>query len=72
MTDPILTARMDAHPTDSHTISRYLDTGGYVTLRSTLLGSKPEEVADCTAVNTTLYRLQFIDDLHRTDFRCAT
>ena len=32
----ILTARMEAHPTDSHTIDRYLDTGGYRSLRKAL------------------------------------
>jgi NADH:ubiquinone oxidoreductase subunit F (NADH-binding) len=45
MTEPILTARMVAHPTDSHTLARYVDTGGYQTLRSALHGTKPEEIA---------------------------
>ena len=45
MTDRILTTRMVAHPSDSHTLARYLETGGYQTLRSTLLGTSPEEVA---------------------------
>ncbi|MEZ5174762.1 MAG: NADH-quinone oxidoreductase subunit NuoF [Acidimicrobiia bacterium] len=42
----ILTARMEAHPTDSNTITRYLDTGGYATLRRVLASSTPEEVID--------------------------
>ncbi len=45
MTDLILTSRMDAHPSDSHTIGRYLDTGGYETLRKALQTMSPEQVA---------------------------
>jgi len=36
---------MESRTTDSNTIAAYLDTGGYATLRSTLLSSTPEEVA---------------------------
>jgi NADH-quinone oxidoreductase subunit F len=44
MAEPILTARMEAHPADSHTMERYLATGGYEALR-TALGKQPEDVA---------------------------
>jgi NADH-quinone oxidoreductase subunit F len=44
MSDRILTARMEAHPTDSHTLARYESTGGYEALRKAL-GMAPEEVA---------------------------
>jgi NADH-quinone oxidoreductase subunit F len=40
----ILTTRMVAHPADSHTISRYLSTGGYESLRKAF-GMEPAEVA---------------------------
>ena len=46
MTDRILTVRMDAYPTDSHTIGRYLDTGGYDALKATLRKRTPEEVVE--------------------------
>ena len=36
MTTQILTTRMEAHPTDSHTLNRYLATGGYESLRRAL------------------------------------
>jgi len=36
MTDKILTTRMDAHPSDSNTLARYLETGGYTALRKAL------------------------------------
>ena len=43
MTEQILTTRMEAHPTDSHTIARYEETGGYQPLRKAL-GMKPEDI----------------------------
>ena len=44
MTDLILTARMEAHPSDSHTLQRYEATGGYEALRKGLETMTPEEV----------------------------
>jgi NADH-quinone oxidoreductase subunit F len=44
MTDTILTTRMVAHPADSHTIDRYLATGGYDALRKAVNEMTPEEV----------------------------
>lgn len=44
MTEPILTARMNAHPADSHTLSRYEATGGYASLRRALSAMSPEQV----------------------------
>jgi NADH-quinone oxidoreductase subunit F len=35
---------MDAHPSDSHTLARYVDTGGYETLKRALKSMKPEEI----------------------------
>ncbi|MGI9665608.1 MAG: NADH-quinone oxidoreductase subunit NuoF [Acidimicrobiia bacterium] len=46
MTMKILTARMDAHPSDSHTLSRYVDTGGYDGLRKALNEMTPQQVID--------------------------
>ena len=46
MTDKILTARMDAHPSDSQTLSRYLDTGGYEALTKALDEMSPEEIIE--------------------------
>ncbi len=46
MTTQILTTRMEAHPSDSNTIERYLDTGGYATLKTTLSSSAPENVVE--------------------------
>ena len=46
MTTKILTARMDAHPSDSNTIERYLTTGGYDALRKALTEMSREEVAE--------------------------
>ncbi len=46
MTERILTARMDAHPSDSNTIARYEDTGGYQALRKALTSMAPQEVID--------------------------
>jgi NADH-quinone oxidoreductase subunit F len=43
MTTRILTTRMEAHPTDSHTLARYRDTGGYESLRRAL-GMTPEAI----------------------------
>ena len=40
----ILFARMEAHRTDSHTLERYLATGGYVALRRALGEMTPEQV----------------------------
>ena len=44
MTSKILTARMEAHRTDSHTIARYRETGGYTALRKALTEMTPEAV----------------------------
>jgi len=44
MSDLILTKRMNAHPGDSHTLSRYLDTGGYVALRKALFDMSRDEI----------------------------
>jgi len=41
----ILTERMTAHPSDSHTIERYEATGGYAALRKGLEDMTPEQVA---------------------------
>jgi NADH-quinone oxidoreductase subunit F len=46
MTDLILTSRMDAHPTDSQTLQRYLATGGYDALRKALGKMTPEQIID--------------------------
>ncbi len=46
MSDPILTARMEAHPEDSHTLSRYEATGGYGVLRKALAEMTPDEVRE--------------------------
>ena len=46
MTDKILTARMDAHPSDSNTIERYLATGGYEALRKALAEMSPQDVVE--------------------------
>jgi len=43
MTTKILTTRMEAHPTDSHTLARYRDTGGYEGLRRAV-GMTPEAI----------------------------
>jgi NADH-quinone oxidoreductase subunit F len=45
VTAPILTARMTAHPRDSHTLERYLATGGYAALRRAVSEMSPEQVA---------------------------
>lgn len=45
MTAPILTARMAAHPSDSNTLSRYEQTGGYATLRTAIAEMQPEQIA---------------------------
>ena len=41
----ILTARMEAHPTDSNTLARYEETGGYKALRKALADMAPEAIA---------------------------
>lgn len=46
MTDKILTARMDAHPLDSHTLSRYLDTDGYKALDKALKKMSKDEIIE--------------------------
>lgn len=46
MTDKILTARMDAHPADSHTLARYLDTGGYEALAKALTEMSQSEIIE--------------------------
>jgi len=52
MSERILTARMEAHPGDSHTLSRYLATGGYASLRRALSEMTPEQVtAEVKAAN---------------------
>jgi NADH-quinone oxidoreductase subunit F len=45
MTNSILTSRMSAHPSDSHTLQRYEATGGYAALRRALNDMKPEDIA---------------------------
>ena len=45
MTEAILTARMEAHPADSHTLRRYEETGGYRTLRRAIADMAPDQVA---------------------------
>jgi len=51
VTERILTARMEDHPADSHTLARYEATGGYAALRKAL-GMAPEEiVAEVKASN---------------------
>ena len=44
MTTKILTARMDEHPEDSHTLARYTDTGGYESLSKALTEMSPADV----------------------------
>lgn len=46
MTQRILTTRMEAHPSDSHTLERYVDTGGYATLRQALKTMTPESIVE--------------------------
>ncbi|MDJ0790676.1 MAG: NADH-quinone oxidoreductase subunit NuoF [Acidimicrobiia bacterium] len=46
MTTKILTARMEAHPEDSHTLARYESTGGYDALRKALAEMTPEQIVD--------------------------
>lgn len=46
MTSSILTARMNAHPSDSHTLDRYEATGGYEALRAVLRDMTPDQVVD--------------------------
>jgi NADH-quinone oxidoreductase subunit F len=52
MSERILTARMEAHPGDSHTLERYLATGGYASLRRAVGEMTPEQVvAEVKAAN---------------------
>jgi len=46
MTARILTARMDEYPTDSNSLERYRETGGYVALEKALGTMKPDEVKE--------------------------
>lgn len=46
MTDTILTTRMNAHPSDSHTLERYLNTGGYQSFTRCLESMAPEEIVE--------------------------
>ncbi len=46
MTHKILTARMEAHPSDSNTIERYVATGGYEALRKALTEMSPQDVVE--------------------------
>jgi NADH-quinone oxidoreductase subunit F len=46
MTDQILTTRMEAHPSDSHTRERYESTGGYTALRKALTEMSPEMIKE--------------------------
>jgi NADH-quinone oxidoreductase subunit F len=46
VTQPILTARMEAHREDSHTLERYQATGGYTSLRRALSDMTPEQVRE--------------------------
>ncbi len=46
MTDLILTSRMVDHPADSHTIARYVDTGGYKALTKALSEMTPETIIE--------------------------
>jgi NADH-quinone oxidoreductase subunit F len=46
VTEKILTARMEQHPSDSNTLARYLDTGGYDTLKRALAEMTPQQVKD--------------------------
>lgn len=52
MTQKILTVRMEEHPSDSHTLARYLGTGGYATLNTALTELSPDDVtAEVRAAN---------------------
>ena len=46
MTDKILTARMDAHTADSHTLDRYLNTGGYEALHKALNDMSTQQIIE--------------------------
>ncbi|MCL1599846.1 MAG: NADH-quinone oxidoreductase subunit NuoF, partial [Actinomycetia bacterium] len=46
MTDLILTSRMVEHPSDSHTIARYVDTGGYTALNKAFSEMTPETIIE--------------------------
>jgi NADH-quinone oxidoreductase subunit F len=52
MTQRIVTARMEAHPTDSHTLERVEGTGGYASLKKALTEMTPDQIkADVKAAN---------------------
>ena len=51
MTEPILFARMQAHPRDSHTLARYEATGGYAALRKALQMTPAAVAAEVKASN---------------------
>jgi NADH-quinone oxidoreductase subunit F len=52
MSDLILTKRMVAHPSDSHTLARYLESGGYVALHKALFDmSRDDVIAEVNASN---------------------
>jgi len=51
MTEPILFARMQAHPRDSHTLARYEATGGYAALRKALQMTPAAVTAEVKASN---------------------
>jgi NADH-quinone oxidoreductase subunit F len=44
MSDIILTSRMEAFRSDSHTLERYRESGGYLALAGALKGKSPEDV----------------------------
>ena len=46
MTDKILTVRMDAYPSDSHKLHRYVGTGGYEALRKALTEMSRDEIVE--------------------------
>ena len=46
MTERILVSRMEEHPSDSHTLDRYEQTGGYQALRRALDDMTPEQIRD--------------------------
>jgi NADH-quinone oxidoreductase subunit F len=51
VTESILFARMEAHPSDSHTLARYEATGGYAALRKALSMTPAEVAAEVKASN---------------------
>ncbi len=53
---PILTARMEAHPTTSHTLATYEATGGYEALRKVLVDPGMEAAAVTEEVKISMLR----------------